>query len=63
MKNSVKYLKLVAISIGDFESEIAFEKNYPSTDEGMSSLTGDMREYEARGLSCTFAERDLPVLS
>ena len=63
MKNSVKYLKLVVISIGDFESEITFEKNYPSTDEGMLSLTGDMKKYEARGLICTFAERDLPVLT
>lgn len=63
MKNRAKYLKLVAISIGDFESKITFEKNYPFTDEGRSSLDGDKRKCESEGLICTCAERDMPVLT
>lgn len=63
MKNNAKYLKLVAVNMGDFESKITFEKNYPSTDEGRVSLNGDMRKCEDKGLVCAFAEMNTPVLT
>lgn len=63
MEKHDKYLKLIAIRVGDFESTVQLEENYPYTEEGRLSLDKDKKIYESEGLICISLERDTPFLT
>lgn len=46
-----EYIKLVAINVGDFESQISFERNYPDTEEGQKTCQQDKKCARKRVLS------------
>lgn len=62
MGKTTKYIKLVAINVGDFESEIVFERNYPDTESGEMSCNKDKRMCERKGFICNSIKKETPVL-
>lgn len=59
---SKTYLKLIGIQIGDMESEIKVEKNFPDTEDGAADLNVAKKEAEAAGCVCLVAKLDMPKL-
>ena len=50
----MKYIKLIALNIGDFYSTIHFEKNYSATETDVAKR--DMRILEYDGYKCLLFE-------
>ena len=58
-----EYIKLVAINVGDFESQISFERNYPDTEEGQKTCQQDKKMCEEKGFICNFVCMHSPVVA
>ena len=59
---SKKYLKLIGIQIGDMESEIKVERNFPDTEAGAADLNAAKKEAEEKGYVCLTTRLDVPNL-
>lgn len=56
------YLKLVGIQIGDMESEIKVERNFPNTEVGAADLNVAKKDAEVKGYVCLITRLDVPKL-